>query len=105
MTYETETLASRYMGPTKVVVETFAAPSSYATGGSWLFSRVLKRIEKATLLQCTGGFHGSVVTGSVRSGMATGGNAFRVQLYTGSSEVNSGGNLSAQSVSVQLEGL
>lgn len=105
MSSETEVLAARFKGPYKHVVETFAAPASYATGGSWLFSRVLKRIERATFMQCTGGFTGSVVTGSVRSGMATGGNAFRLQLYTGSSEVNSGGNLSAQSVSVLLEGL
>jgi len=102
---ETEALAARTRPPFKQVIETFACPSSYATGGNWFNSTVMKRIENAICLQITGGYHGSVVTGSVRSGMATGGNAFRLQIFTGSAEVNSGGNVSAQSVTVLLEGL
>jgi len=88
-----------------MVVESFKGPSSYATGGVWLFSTILKRIERATALQGTGGYTCAVVTGSVRSGMTTGGNAFQLAIYTGSREPSAAVDLSAQSFSVLLEGL
>lgn len=96
---DTEKFASVVKPPYKMLVETFNGPSSYTTGGEPLKSTLLKVVERATALQGTGGFRGEVVTGSIS------GNQFKLKVWTGTSQVNSGGDLSAQAFSVLVEGL
>ena len=95
-----ERLASRVKS--KSLVETFAGPTSYATGGSVYNSTILKQIERATIMQVTGGYSGEVVTGSVS------GNAFKIKLYTGTAtgaiELANAINLITSSISVLIEG-
>lgn len=107
MSRETERLAQRFRPPYKMVVETFSL-GTYATGGVWLFSTALKRLERATCLQVLGGvvpYVGQVVTGSVTTGMITGGNAFRLKLWTGGGEIGDAVDLTGSVASVLLEGL
>lgn len=87
-----------------VLTETFSGPTSYTTGvGGYVFnSTILKKLERATLLQITGGYEGEVTTGSVS------GNAFSVKIYTGTAtgavELPTGANLVSKALTVLLEG-
>lgn len=110
MSIETEPLAARFRPPYKLVVETFPGKSAYETGGNWFFSKILKRLERATCIQGTGGWRGEVVTGSVRSGMHSGGNAFRLKVWTAGAttqcqEPAADSDLSDQFFTLLLEGL
>jgi len=93
--------AARFKPPYKLVVETLAGSSSYATGGNVYNSALLRQIERATVIGTYNQLRGQVVTGSIS------GNAFRMIVWTGGSTAQPAAatDLSAQAFTVLLEGL
>jgi len=117
MSRETEVLASRFSSPYKFITETYPLTTyvNNANGGLWIQSRILKRLERATFLQCAaigGGsppLTGMVVTGSCRSGMTSGGNMFQLGLYTGGAsglvELGNGAAIAQYAITALVEGV
>jgi hypothetical protein len=101
MSREAEVLATRARPPYKILIETFNGPTSYATGGTRFYSKLLSVVERAAALQVspTGHLRIEVVTGSVT------GNSFLIRVWTGTSEMPAGTDLSGQAFTVLLEGL
>lgn len=96
---DTEKLAPVIKPPYRMLVETLNGPSSYTTGGEPIESRLLKVVERASALQATSGYRPEVVTGSIT------GNQFKLRVWTGTAEVGSGVDLSAEAFSVLVEGM
>jgi hypothetical protein len=101
MSREAEYFATRGRPPYKLLIETFNGPTSYTTGGTRFYSKLLKVVERAAGLQVSpsGHLRIEVVTGSVT------GNSFLIRVWTGTSEIPDGTNLSGYAFTVLVEGL